>query len=239
MLVLGLLGAILVGGAAALLKPDTPPAGSPRNLRIQASVDRPIDLEALQRDLLEQLVLDSAVHPDPGKLAAITTFTALFARRPDEFGWILERLQADDVPPLLLVAFSKRLPRGRSRHDRVADQLLGPLLFLPAPTSLAALATLRSRGRVRFATSPACRCGFGIHPVDPRPGDPITAVAFGATPQTGLSWSPQALETGWQLNVRADPEGAPVLAFELSPPGLRLVAHDPPSEEVVVTLETR
>ena len=239
LLVLGVFVAVLAGVAGAVLKPD-PMVVSPGNLAISAkSGATPVDLGELQRSLLDRLVADAAVS-DPSGLPALTSYTALFARHPDANRWILERLFEPDASPALRTAFAQRLPRGRAQHDAAADRLLGPLLTHDIPAvRRAALDVLRSRNRLQFTSSPECACGFGVHPRDPVAGDPMTVVAFGASKETLLAWTPRPTDdgTGLLLDLRRDPTGEPVLAQRLDPaPTVRVVGHAPPSVEVLVTV---
>ena len=236
---LGLLAAVAVGALAAAVKPSGPPLVSPGNVAVQADEVLDIDPATFQRELLDGLVADSAVS-DPTRLPALTTFVSLYAKRPTSNAWILDRLTRDDVPAGLQIAFAQRLPRNQSHQDAAADRLLGGILELgPDGHRRAALNALRARGRVAFATSTPCGCGFGVHPRDPGPGDPILAFVYGATAESGLAWQPRALEdgTGWVLDVHPEAGGSSVLARRLPPAAsIRVVAHAPPSEEVTVSV---
>jgi len=234
---LALAAAIAAGALAALLKEPAVPDVSPGNVAIRAETVADIDPATFQRDLLEQLVKDSAVA-DPDRLPTLPMFVSLFSTRPKEYGWVLDRLGRAEVPPDLRVAFARRLPGGRSSQDAAADGLLGRILENgPETHRRKALDSLRSRGRVAMTTSSACRCAFGVFPRDPEPAEPLVVFARGADDGVGLAWAPTPLIEGggWRLDVRPDPDGPSVLARKLPQGGpVRVVGHESSSEAVEV-----
>lgn len=215
-LFIGIALAVVAGGGAALLKNVARPDPSSGNVVIPVESDAPPDGAALRARLLDELVADARITPDPTELPAFRSFVLPCRRGGPVCDEVFARLERDDVPWNLTVAFARELP---AHLDARVDGLLLPAFGGDDEARVVeALDVLRARKRVTVGSSTRCGCGFGSL----KSGADGWLLAFPAAPEGRLSWAPEQTPKGWVLNVRSDPEGQALLrqrlpADELSP----------------------
>lgn len=202
--------AIGAGVLASVLKPPagpTPTASGGIAVPVPEEPTTP-DPTAHRAQTLERLVSAARTEPKPQRLPEWEAVAIPCRQGRPVCAEAVARLGADDVPPALVIALARELPRGREAQ---VDALLAPLLDGDdADVRRAALDVYRQGRRAQVATDAECRCGFGM--VALGDGEAARTWLFAESRGAGLAWAPAPGEDGWTLALARAEAGPTFLA---------------------------
>ncbi len=244
LLVLTVVAGVGLGVLGALLRPPTDPISAEGNVVFRGQgQDIGMSRDELRKRLLERLVRHAARGDDIEQSPDFLTFQRTFLQQQEQRTPILQRLSAEDSPPMLRLAFSSALP-SRPKEARMAafHALVLPLLSSDDREIVLAAALALDRANLLEAkTSTSCRCRFARSHLLTNTGAGWW-LAWTLDKKESLRWSPQALpgeSTGWSLGLQYSRQeaGSKILVKMVTEPlsdGETLAANGLPGSHLVV-----
>jgi len=245
LLALTLVAGVGLGVLGALLRPPTDPISAEGNVVFRGQEqDIGMSRDELRRRLLERLVRHAARGDDIEQSPDFLTFQRTFLQQQEQRTPILERLSAEDSPPMLRLAFSSALP-SRPREARTAafQDLVLPLLNSDdGEIVLAAALALDRANLLEAKTSTSCRCRFGRSHLLTSTGAGWW-LAWTLDRKASLRWSPEPLpgeRKGWSLGLQYSRQevGSNILVKRVTEPlsaGEALAVDSLPGPHLVVS----